>query len=178
MVLARSYVTQEATDRRGIGRVTSGAYTITVRVVLVHHADAVSPAVDPQRPLSTVGQRQAAELAADLAAHGFVPAVIWHSGKLRSRQTADAFLRACAPFADFRMIRGLHPDDPPEWLRDELAAETRDVLLVGHMPHIARLTSLLSHGAATMPLHGMVGLERGEDGSWTIFSEPRAPAQS
>lgn len=149
-----------------------------MRVVLVHHADAVSPAVDPQRPLSAHGQRQAGELAASLALRKFVPAAIWHSGKLRSRQTAEAFLHTCAPFADFRMIRGLHPDDPPEWLRDELAAETRDVLLVGHMPHIARLTSLLSNGSETMPLHGMVGLERAEDGSWTAFSEPQAPVQS
>ena len=76
------------------------------------------------------------------------------------------------------MIRGLLPDDPPEWLRDELAAEDRDVLLVGHMPHISRLTALLSGGAVTMPLHGTVGFEKGEDGSWAIFSEPRSPVRS
>jgi hypothetical protein len=76
------------------------------------------------------------------------------------------------------MIRGLHPDDPPEWLRDELASETRDVLLAGHMPHIARLTGLLSQGAVAIPLHGMVGFERADDGAWQVFSEPRAPARS
>ena len=76
------------------------------------------------------------------------------------------------------MIRGLLPDDPPEWLRNELAAETRDVLLVGHMPHIARLTYLLSGGAVQMPLHGMVGFERAPDGTWRVFSEARGPAQS
>ena len=111
-------------------------------------------------------------------ATGFAPAAIWHSGKLRSRETAEAFLRACAPFAQFRMIRGLLPEDPPEWLRDELAAEDRDVLLVGHMPHISRLTALLSGGAVTMPLHGTVGFEKGEDGRWSTFSEPRSPVRS
>ena len=149
-----------------------------MRALLVHHADAVGPDVDPQRPLSSLGRRQADALAKEAAAIGFAPAAIWHSGKLRSRETAEAFLRACAPFAQFKMIRGLLPDDPPEWLRDELGAEDRDVLLVGHMPHIARLTALLSGGAAAMPLHGTVGFERGKDGSWTIFSEPKGPVRS
>jgi len=149
-----------------------------MRVLLVHHADAVGPDVDPQRPLSSLGRRQASEMAEAAVRIAFVPVAIWHSGKLRSRQTAETFLRACAPFAQFKMIRGLQPEDPPEWLAAELAAEDRDVLLVGHMPHIARLTALLSGGAATIPLHGTIGFEKGEDGSWTIFSEPKAPARS
>ncbi len=149
-----------------------------MRVVLVHHADAVGPDVDPQRPLSSVGRLQAGELADAVAESGFRPAAIWHSGKLRSKETAQAFLRVAAPFADFRMIRGLRPDDPPEWLHGDLASESRDVLLVGHMPHIARLANLLAPGAAAIPLHGMVGLERVEDGRWRVFSGPRAPARS
>ena len=149
-----------------------------MRALLVHHADAVGPDVDPQRPLSSLGRRQADEMAKAAAETGFVPAAIWHSGKLRSRETAEAFLRACAPFAQFKMIRGLQSEDPPEWLRDELGAEDRDVLLVGHMPHIARLTALMSRGAVGIPLHGTVGFEKGEDRSWTIFSEPKAPVRS
>jgi phosphohistidine phosphatase len=141
-----------------------------MRVFLVHHGDAVGPGVDPQRPLSDLGRRQAAAHAEVVRAMGFAPDAIWHSGKLRSRETAEAFLRVCAPFAEFKMIRGLHPEDPPEWLRDELAAETRDVLLVGHMPHIARLTYMLSGGAAEMPLNGMVGFERSPDGRWRVIS--------
>lgn len=149
-----------------------------MRVVLVHHADAVGPQVDSGRPLSELGRRQAEELAEAAASSGFAPAAIWHSGKLRSRQTAEAFLRACAPFAEFKMIRGLRSEDPPEWLRDELAAEGRDVLLVGHMPHISRLAALLSEGAVTLPLHGMVGFERMPDGTWKVVSGPVIPAQS
>ena len=80
----------------------------------VHHADAVGPDVDPQRPLSpTLGRTQAAALAERVKAAGFKPASIWHSGKLRARQTAESFLQACNPFAEFRMVRGLRPDDPP-----------------------------------------------------------------
>jgi phosphohistidine phosphatase SixA len=106
------------------------------------------------------------------------PAAIWHSGKLRSRQTAEAFLHACAPFAEFKMIRGLRPDDPPEWLRDELNAESRDVLLVGHMPHIERLAGLLSGGLVSVPLNGLVGFERSADGSWRAVIGPLESVRS
>jgi phosphohistidine phosphatase len=137
-----------------------------MRAYLVHHADAVGPGEDPLRPLSELGHRQAQQLAALARDAGCAPAAIWHSGKLRSRQTAEAFLRACNPFAEFRMVRGLRPDDPPEWMRHELAAETRNVLLVGHMPNIAALARALGAGNDPFPLHGLVVLERAETGAW------------
>ena len=60
------------------------------------------------------------------------------------------------------MVRGLQPADPSDILADRLAAETRDLLLVGHMPHIARLLRRLLGRVgedAEFPLHGMVALE-------------------
>ena len=137
-----------------------------MRVALVHHADAVGPDVDPQRPLSSQGLDHAERVAAQAKAAGFSPAAIWHSGKLRARQTAEAFLRACNPFAEFRMVRGLHPDDPPAIMRDALREEERDLLVAGHMPHIAALLQLLVSDAAQFPLHGLVMLEKGTDGEW------------
>jgi len=137
-----------------------------MQVYLIHHADAVGPADDPQRPLSALGRSQADRLAAEVLARGFRPLAIWHSGKLRARQTAEHFWRACNPFAEFKMVRGLRSEDPPGWIRDELAHETRDVLLVGHMPHIAALARMLA-GEAAFPLHGAVAFERDETGRWT-----------
>jgi phosphohistidine phosphatase SixA len=47
-------------------------------------------------------------------------------------------------------------------MADTLVGETRDVMLVGHMPHIERLFALLvggsSNGAAVFPRHGIVAL--------------------
>jgi phosphohistidine phosphatase len=147
-----------------------------MRVVLVHHAEAVGPEVDPQRPLSTAGQQRAAMLANRLKHEAFAPQAIWHSGKLRARQTAEAFLLACAPFAEFKMIRGLLPDDPPAWLREELAEEARDVLVVGHIPNIMRLAALLDEDAA-LPQHGYVMLEK-TGTSWRRVSGSSDPARS
>jgi len=137
-------------------------------VVLVHHADAVGPDVDPQRPLSTLGRTQAESLAERAKAAGVVPAAIWHSGKLRARQTAEAFYRLCNPFAEFKMVRGLRPDDPPEFVRDSLSAETRDLLLVGHMPNIRLILRMLVKDAEDFPLHGLVAVETSSGGAaWT-----------
>ena len=132
-------------------------------VFLVHHADAVAPNVDPQRPLSAAGRAHAERLAADAAAREIRPAAIWHSGKLRARQTAEAFWRACNPLAEFAAIRGLQPDDPPNEVITRLASETRDVMLVGHMPSLPRLLQALlgarTAEAVSFPQHGLIALE-------------------
>jgi phosphohistidine phosphatase len=137
-------------------------------IYLVHHADAVGADVDPQRPLSPAGRAHAERLAQEAAARGVKPNVIWHSGKLRARQTAEPFLRTCNPLAQFAAIRGLQPDDPPEWIKDVVTDETRDVMLVGHMPNLPRvLTLLLKGNSATLdfPQHGLVALNHAQ-GKW------------
>jgi phosphohistidine phosphatase len=137
-------------------------------VYLVHHADALPPSVDAQRPLSGFGRAQADDLAARTATRGVRPDVIWHSGKLRARQTAEAFLRVCNPLAEFSAIRGMQPSDPPAWIRDQVAREARAVMLVGHMPHLPRLFTLLVTGREDplleFPQHGMIAIEIAAEG--------------
>jgi phosphohistidine phosphatase len=144
-----------------------------VRLFLVHHGDAVGSDVDPARPLSVEGRAAVARLAEDAASRGAKPAVIWHSGKLRAKQTAEAFWRACNPFAEFAATRDLQPDDAPEWMRDRLRGESRDLMLAGHYPHMPRLLTLLAGaGAPSFPLHGIVALTS-EDGGETWREEWR-----
>ena len=134
---------------------------------LVHHGDALGPEVDPQRPLSPRGRAQADALAAQTAARGVRPAAIWHSGKLRARQTAEAYWRACNRLAEFTAARWAQPGDPPR-LADLLEVEPRDVMLVGHLPHLDRLLRRLLSGDENpprFPVNGLVAVERGEE-SW------------
>jgi phosphohistidine phosphatase len=143
-----------------------------VIVFLVHHGDAVGPDVDTRRPLSPAGAEVVARVAAAAAARGARPDAVWHSGKLRAKQTAEAFWRACNPLADLSAMRDLQPADPPTWMRDRLRGEPRDVMLVGHFPHLPALLALLvaaPEGAtAPFPLHGVVALGSDDDGeTWT-----------
>jgi phosphohistidine phosphatase len=141
-------------------------------LVLVHHGEAVGPEVDPRRPLSARGQVSVARLATLAAARGVRPAVVWHSGKLRARQTAEAFWRVCNALATFSATRDLQPGDPAAWMRDRLIGETADVLIAGHFPHLPRLLSLLLTGhedpPADFPPHGVVVLTSADGGTtWT-----------
>jgi phosphohistidine phosphatase len=130
---------------------------------LVHHADAVGPEVDPQRPLSTSGRMHADALALKAKDRGVAPAAIWHSGKLRAKQTAESFWRACNPLAELAASPGLQPSDHPQRIRDRVTGESRDIMLVGHMPSLPKLLYLLLHGNAEamagFPPHGIVALE-------------------
>jgi phosphohistidine phosphatase len=139
-----------------------------LHLILVHHGDAVSPQIDPQRPLSARGRHQVERLATDAAARGVKPAVIWHSGKLRAKQTAEAFWRACNPFAEFSATRDLQPGDPPEWMRERLRGETRDLMIAGHYPHLPGLLAALVEGSRTFPMNGVVALTSEDEGAtWT-----------
>ena len=140
---------------------------------LVHHGDAVGPAVNTQRPLSVAGREQVERLAADAAGRGAHPLVVWHSGKLRARQTAEEFWRQCNALAEFSATRDLQPDDPPHWFADRVKGETRDILIAGHYPHLPRLLQLMTSGSAgssrgSFPQHGVVALEsRDEGNTWS-----------
>ena len=142
-----------------------------VRLYIAHHGDAVGPHENPMRPLSSTGQQQVAELARETAAREAKPRIIWHSGKLRARQTAEAYRHACNPLAEFAAARGLLPDDPPSWIADRLLVEDGEVMVVGHMPHLPRLLRLLLTGDAVastteFPTNGVVCVEK-QAGVWT-----------
>jgi phosphohistidine phosphatase len=135
-----------------------------LKLFLVHHADAVGSDVDTRRPLSEAGSAHAVRVAAAAAARGARPEIVWHSGKLRARQTAQEFWRACNALAEFNAAADLQPNDRPERIRDRLRGEPRDVLIAGHFPHLPRLLALLLNAEASFPQHGVVALESDEDG--------------
>lgn len=137
-----------------------------MHLYLVHHGEALDALVDSRRPLSPRGRTATELLAGSCAVRGVRPVVVWHSGKLRARQTAEIFWRACNPLAELSACRDLQPTDPPERTRDRIAGETRDILIAGHYPHLPGLLSLLV-GEGHFPLHGIVALTSDDDGvSW------------
>lgn len=120
-------------------------------VYLVQHGQAVPEEQDPERPLSDEGRTAATKVARYIAALGsqFIDpplSQIWHSGKLRAEQTAEVFARALAPNLTPTSHGGMKPNDDPALICEELRI-ARDrpgaALLVGHLPHLARLAGLL-----------------------------------
>ena len=114
-----------------------------MKLYLVRHATPVSADVDPERPLSDQGFMEARKSAETL--RHIRPTRIYHSGKARARQTAEAFSEATG--APVEQADGLKPnDDPSIWAGRLKAATAHEVMLVGHLPYMARLAGLLVKG--------------------------------
>ena len=139
-----------------------------MHLFLVHHGDALPATADPVRPLSAAGRQAVERLAAQAAGRGARPRQVWHSGKRRARETAEIYLKACNPLASMIAVRGLQPEDDPRIVRDGLAGETDDLMLVGHYPHLPALLALLVPGPAiaSFPQHGVVALEGSATPGW------------
>jgi phosphohistidine phosphatase len=114
-----------------------------VKLYLVRHATPVSEEVDPERPLSDIGLLEARK-SAEAMSHAR-PMMIYHSGKARARQTAEVFSESTG--APLEQADGLKPnDDPAIWAERLKAAAAPEIMLVGHLPFMARLVGLLVNG--------------------------------
>ena len=113
-------------------------------VYLMRHGEALSEQEDPSRGLTDRGKEMIGDLS-DLLAHRFriLPGHILYSSKLRAMQTASIISESLPTSPKPEETDGLGPmDDPEIWAR-RLETMDRDTLLVGHLPHLSRLASLL-----------------------------------
>ena len=137
-----------------------------MRLYLVQHGEAKPESEDPDRPLTDQGAADVRKVAAGAAVVG--AARIIHSGKTRARQTAEIWAQTLGVPID--ASDGLSPNDDPAIWAGRTGEE--DLMLVGHLPHLARLTGLLVAGDAACPVvafrnAGLVGLDH-VDGSWSV----------
>ncbi len=133
-----------------------------MELYLVQHGPAKSETEDPQRPLTEEGRRTVERVAAFLAPLGPRIERIEHSGKLRARPTAGVCEAA-----------GLAPNDDAGIVAAQLAQETANLMVVGHLPHLSRLVSRLLGLAADRPavqfqMGGLVRLDRSDAEQWVI----------
>ena len=115
---------------------------------LVRHGEAVSQAVNGQRPLTPGGRRDVKRVGRAAAERGIQPSKIFHSGLLRAQQTAEVLSEDLGPVGEIRELVGLRPDDDPLVAKAELESSTVSLMLVGHLPHMSRLASFLVAGDA------------------------------
>lgn len=118
-----------------------------MKAYLVQHAKALSKEEDPERPLSDEGRREIEAMARYAVENvDLEVARIWNSGKTRAAQTAEVLAEHLKPPLGVRVSEELGPvDEPKEW-GDRLVEMSHDVMLVGHLPHLSKLTSLLLAG--------------------------------
>jgi phosphohistidine phosphatase len=109
---------------------------------LVRHGEAYSETADPNRSLTEAGKATVDDMA-QLAALFKIPvSQIFHSGKTRTRQTADILSKYLKPSAGVKEIKAINPHDDVNKIAPELDPAL-NIMLVGHLPFMERLVSYL-----------------------------------
>jgi phosphohistidine phosphatase len=143
-----------------------------MKLYLIQHGEAKSKAEDPQRPLTERGREDVVRVAAFAAGAGLQVGQIRHSGKRRAEETASLLADYLSPTEGVVAVSGLAPRDDVSPVAEALQGETQPVMLVGHLPFLDRLASLLVAGVAECSvvrfrMGGIVCLVR-EDGNWAV----------
>jgi phosphohistidine phosphatase len=144
-----------------------------MRLYLVQHGAAKTEAEDPQRGLTEEGRLAVERMAEFLASLRFAFDRIEHSDKLRARQTAEILAARLRPVEGMRQIAGIAPNDDVEPMRVRLAKESKNLMLVGHMPYLSRLVARLlglpaDKQVVRFQMGGVMRLERAENEEWLI----------
>jgi phosphohistidine phosphatase len=141
---------------------------------LVRHAEPKQKEEDTKRPLSTKGWTDIRKIAAYCSEQFNISTKrIIHSGKLRAQQTAESLSERLRPPLGIEEVADLNPLDDPKLWGKRLYDMSEDAMIVGHLPHLGKLTSYLLTGdenKETVLFHAgtIVCLKRDESNVWSI----------
>ena len=140
---------------------------------LVQHGEAKREDEDPARGLSKKGSDDALRVAAFVQRMNIPVTRILHSNKTRAQQTAQILSGLLKPKKGVSETDGLAPmDDPDAWAR-RIDGMDEDLMLVGHLPYMAKLAGLILCGdkektCLDFKMGGMVCCRRIADGRWVV----------
>ncbi len=142
-------------------------------LLLVQHGKSLSKDIDPGKGLSEAGVADARRIAGVAGAYNVRVSCIRHSGKKRARQTAEIFASDLVPERGVEESSGMGPLDDVKAFAATLDSND-DLMLVGHLPFMERLTSYLITGSSEKTVFkfqngGIVCLDTDPDtDSWVI----------
>ncbi|MGD8226602.1 MAG: phosphohistidine phosphatase SixA [Desulfobacteraceae bacterium] len=144
-----------------------------MRVYLMQHGTPVSKEENPERPLSAEGKKDAEKMGDFLKKCGISVEEVFHSGKTRARETAEIMISKVAPLLRAEVKGGLSPLDDVKGIADHIQSTQKNLMIAGHLPHLAKLTSLLVTGDESAPIvrfqqGGVVCLEKDDGGKWAV----------
>ena len=144
-----------------------------MRLYLVQHGDALPKDLDPKRPLSQKGRRDIARLGKELARSRLATERIFHSGKLRAKESAETLCAALAERRSVESLVGLGPNDPVKTFMRKVEDWREAVVVVGHLPFMSKLVGALVAGdeeacIVAFEPGSMVCVERDDEGFWHI----------
>jgi len=143
-----------------------------MKLFLVQHGEAKPQSEDPARSLSEKGRKEVEKVAGAADKLGMKPDSIFHSGKLRAGETAGIIARVLES-AKPEAVSGLSPNDDVETWAKKISLLDEDMALVGHLPFMDRLASLLLCGnerssVVRFRYGAIVCIERDPEGGWHL----------
>jgi phosphohistidine phosphatase len=147
-----------------------------MKLYLVRHATPKPKEEDPEKSLSDIGKHEIETTAGFAAGHGMKGVhKIFHSGKTRAQQTAEILAKYVGSENGVEASDGLKPLDSPSTWKKRLESNTYDgdIALVGHLPYMANLASLLlcndpEGGFIEFQAAAIACLEMDDDGKWSL----------
>lgn len=144
---------------------------VFMKLYLVQHGEAKSEREDPERSLTDWGKEEIHRVSKMAKSLGITPSIIYHSGKLRAKQTAELFGEALN--LQTQSEEGLNPNDPIQPWVQRISKENRDVMVVGHLPFLDKFASFLLCGEENARLilfryGAIVCLKQKEDKKWAV----------
>jgi phosphohistidine phosphatase len=137
----------------------------------VQHGEAKPETEDLQRSLTARGEEEVRGIARAAKRLNIQPLKVYHSGKRRAHQTAEIIANALK--LPIEPAQGLNPlDDVGEWA-ERVSKEKKDLMIVGHLPFLEKLASLLLCGnqnarPVLFRYGAIVCLDRKEDRGWAV----------
>lgn len=117
-----------------------------MEIYLVRHGEAVSEHVKGERPLSERGMHDVSAMAEHLSRLEINVARIYHSDRLRAKQTAQIIAQKVRPSKGLQEVQGLAPADDIDTALKLIEDAGEPVMIVGHLPHLGKLLSALLIG--------------------------------
>lgn len=114
-----------------------------MKLYLVRHAEAADKALDSNRPLTPAGVRETELLRQFLVRFDLKLDAIWHSQKIRAAQTAGILLPGVTCKKGLVERKNIKPMSKPEHVIPDLLQARGDIMIVGHLPHLAELAAQL-----------------------------------
>lgn len=140
---------------------------------LVQHAESLSKEEDPTQSLSEKGIENIKKVANYVAGLNIKVNQIFHSEKMRAMQTAQILADFIKTEKGVSETDGLSPLDDPDIWYGRISEIKEDIILVGHLPHLARLSALILCGDKEKNIidfkrGGIVCLKKFDDGKWAV----------
>jgi phosphohistidine phosphatase len=139
----------------------------------VRHGEALTKEEDPERGLSAEGRESIKKISAFAKGLNIRVKQVFHSGKKRAMQTARIFSEGVQSEMGLTETDGLAPMDAPEIWLERVSQMNEDVMLVGHLPHLSKLSSMVLCGsmeAQTLDFDAgsIVCLKRSDNNTWAV----------